>query len=76
MNTSNVHTRLFVGVQRTALYWACTRGYEAAAKVLMEKGAKVEAQNTDQLNCLDIAVERGHEYVDHCTILCSVYSDS
>lgn len=57
-----------MGLQRTALYWACTRGNEAAAKVLMEKGAKVAARNKHGLNCLDIAVDRGHEYVEHCTI--------
>ena len=53
--------------QRTALFWACSSGHLAAAKMLIKKGADVTAQNVNKLNCLDAAVTNGHKYVFHCT---------
>lgn len=68
MDMFDVHTCLYMDLQATPLFLACYWGNVAAAKELVKKGAKVTAQNEKKLNCLDIAVDRGHEYVDQCTI--------
>ena len=52
------------GVQKTPFFLACRSGHQDAAVVLMENGADVTATDgSTKLNCLDIAVENGHEYV-------------
>lgn len=71
MDMCDVHTCLYMGLQETPLYLACSWGHVAAAKELVKRGANVTAQNEDKLNCLDIAVDKGHEYVDQCTIFLS-----
>ena len=48
-------------LQITPLYWACLRGHLAAAEVLLKNGADVPVKDDSNLNCLDAAVERGHE---------------
>ena len=61
-------------IQKTPLWLACSKGHLAAAEVLIEKGAHVDAHVKDDstgaigLNCLDVAVKEGHKYV-----CCSLY---
>lgn len=58
-------------LQNTPLLLACLNGHLPAAKVLMGSKANVTAQDEDNLNCLDMAVESGHTYVIHFT--CVLY---
>ena len=57
-------------IQKTPLWLACSKGHLAAAEVLIEKGAHVDAHVKDdgtgtlqRLNCLGVAVKEGHKYV-------------
>ncbi|KAI9148801.1 ankyrin repeat [Paramyrothecium foliicola] len=47
----------------TRLHWAAKTGHEAIAKLLLERGADVEAKNGSNVTPLWMAVEEGHEAV-------------
>ena len=46
---------------KTALHWAAQRGHLAIARLLLEKGANINAKDRDQKTVLHIAVNFGHE---------------
>ena len=50
-------------MQKTPLFLACRSGHLDAATELMYNGANVRAEDDTKMNCLDAAVENGHEYV-------------
>ena len=47
----------------TALMWACMGGHETVVRLLLEKGANIEAKDQDQQTALLIAAEGGYESV-------------
>ncbi|KAM3077065.1 hypothetical protein ACMFMF_004980 [Clarireedia jacksonii] len=48
---------------RTPLSWAAIRGHEAVVKLLLERGAKLEAKDRDSQTPLLWAAQRGHKAV-------------
>ena len=48
---------------RTSLSWAAARGHEAVVRLLLEKGAKLEAKDSNGRTPLSWAAELGHEAV-------------
>jgi ankyrin repeat protein len=49
--------------QGTALYRACRQGNVECVELLLERGADPLAKDLEGISCLDIARQRGHEYV-------------
>jgi ankyrin repeat protein len=49
--------------QGTALYRACRQGNVKCVELLLERGADPLAKDLAGISCLDIARQRGHEYV-------------
>ena len=46
------------------LLLAARNGREGVVKLLLERGADITATDSDGRNCLDIAIDRGHRYVN------------
>jgi ankyrin repeat protein len=45
------------------LSWATERGHEAVVKLLLDRGAELEAKDSDDPTPLSWAVKRGHKTV-------------
>lgn len=57
------------GNSNTALIQAAWKGHEAAVKVLLEKGAKLDTRNEGGNTGLILAADRGHEAVVHLLLM-------
>lgn len=48
---------------RTALYWACFGGQQSTVRLLIRKGANVNAHSDEYGNALQVAVTKGYEEI-------------
>ena len=60
---SNADSEMCVGIDGTALAAACYSGNEAAVKILLDRGADINALNEDGDSALGLASWNGHENV-------------
>jgi len=47
-------------LMRTPLHWACKRGYEKVAAILVDYGAETGEKDYKGRTCIDIAEEKEH----------------
>jgi len=55
---------IIIVLQETPLTLACREGHIKCVKMLVEGGANVKHKAQHGYNCLDLAVENSHEWVN------------